>query len=351
MTSSERVRITLEGRFPDRVPLFELFIDPTVIQSVCPGMSYEDFADFADLDVVTCLTMVESPLTMNWVDRERGIWRDHWGGLQGYTGEVLSVPLDPPRISCLEELDGYVPPDPLENEAVQRSRELVARFKHTKAICVVGEDVFAVSQYLRAGLANLMEDYILQPELARRLARIGVEYHVELYRKLIDEGVEIIALGDDYAGKTGTMMSPRHFEEFVFPGLRTIVTEIRRKGAFCIKHTDGNVWAILPQLFAAGVNALGPLEGPYMALDQVRAKSGGTVGVVGNIDVDLLSRGTADQVVAATREQLGRISPSGGHLIGSGNSISSSVRGENFLAMIGTVQKEGAYPISVSRVA
>ena len=78
---------------------------------------------------------------------------------------------------------------------------------------------------------------------------------------------------------------------------------------------------------------------------------GGTVGVVGNIDVDLLSRGTTDQVVAATREQLARISPSGGHLIGSGNSISSSVRGENFLAMIGTVQREGAYPISVSRVA
>jgi uroporphyrinogen decarboxylase len=345
MTSSERVRATLKGRIPDRVPLFELFIDPKVIESVCPGMSGEDFADFADLDVVTCLTMVESPDAMNWVDRERGIWRDHWGGLQGCTGEVLSVPLDPPRIAFIEDLAGYVPPDPLANEAVKKARELVARFKHKKAICVVGEDVFAVSQYLRAGLANLMEDYLLQPELARRLARIGVEYHVELYRRLIDDGVEIIALGDDYAGKTGTMMSARHFEEFVLPGLRTIVAEIRRKGAFCIKHTDGNIWGILPQLFSAGVDALGPLEGPYMALEQVRDRSGGKVGVVGNIDVDLLSRGTTDQVIAATREQLARVSPGGGHLIGSGNSICSSVKGENFLAMVRTVQREGRYPI------
>jgi uroporphyrinogen decarboxylase len=348
MTSSERVRASLEGRIPDRVPLFELFIDQKVIDSVCPGMSPGDFVEFADLDVVTCLTMVESPDAIDWVDRARRIWRDHWGGLQGCTGEVLSVPRDPPRIACPDDLADYVPPDPLANEAVGRARELVARFKDRKAICVVGEDVFAVSQYLRAGLANLMEDYLLQPELARKLARIGVEYHVELYRKLIDDGVEIIALGDDYAGKTGTMMSARHFEEFILPGLKTIVAEIRRRGAFCIKHTDGNVWGILPQLFSTGVDALGPLEGPYMALARVRDASGGRVGVVGNVDVDLLSRGTTDQVVAATRELLARVSPAGGHLLGSGNSICSSVKGENFLTMVRTVQREGAYPINAS---
>jgi uroporphyrinogen decarboxylase len=342
MTSSERVRTTLEGRIPDRVPLFELFIDPKVIDSVRPGMSYEDFADFADLDVVTCLTMVESMDAMHWVDRDRGTWRDRWGGLQGFTGEVLSVPLEPPRITCEEELEAYVPPDPLDNEVIGKARALVARFKGKKAVCVVGEDVFAVSQYLRAGLANLMEDYLLRPALAHKLARIGVEYHVELYRALIAEGVEIIALGDDYAGKTGTMMSPRHFQEFVLPGLRTIVSEIKARGAFCIKHTDGNVWGILDMLISTGVDALGPLEGPYMALDEVRRHSGSKVGVVGNVDVDLLSRGSVHQVVAATRQQLARVSPLGGHLLGSGNSISSSVKGENFMAMVQTVQREGA---------
>jgi uroporphyrinogen decarboxylase len=351
MTSSERVRVALAGGIADRVPLFELFIDQKVIESICPGMSYEDFVDFADLDVVTCLTMVESQEHMHWVDPGKGLWRDRWGGLQGFTGEVLSVPLEPARISAEVDLESYVPPDPSHNEVIQKARALVARFKGKRAICVVGEDVFAVSQYLRAGLANLMEDYLLRPELARRLARIGMEYHVELYRKLIAEGVEIIALGDDYAGKNGTMMSPAHFKEFVFPGLKTVVAEIRRGGAFCIKHTDGNVWAILDLLVAAGVNALGPLEGPYMALDQVRARTGRTVGVVGNIDVDLLSRGTAEEVAAATREQLGRVSPLGGHLLGSGNSICSSVKGENFLSMVRTVQREGRYPISIPRVA
>ena len=229
---------------------------------------------------------------------------------------------------------------------IDRARALVKRFHGRRAVCAVGEDVFAVSQYLRAGLAGLMEDYILRPELARRLARIGMEYHVELYRALIGEGVEIIALGDDYAGKTGTMMSPRHFEQFILPGLRTIVSDIKARGASCIKHTDGNIWGILDLLVSTGVDALGPLEGPYMKLDEVRRRH--RVGVVGNVDVDLLSRGSVEQVVAATREQLARVSPLGGHLLGSGNSISSSVRGENFMAMVRTVQGEGAVSAAVA---
>jgi uroporphyrinogen decarboxylase len=347
MNSRERVLAVLQGKLPDRVPLFELFIDPSVIQALQPGMSYEDFADHADLDVVTCLTMAESPGSMQWVDRDRGIWRDKWGCLQGFTGEIMSVPMDPPRIRGPEDLASYVPPDPRRNEVLPAARKLVERFKGRRAICVVGEEVFAVPQYLRAGLANVMMDYLLEPELARKLAAIARDYHVELYRLLIEEGVEIVALGDDYAGKTGTYMSPAHFREFILPGLATVVREVKGRGAYVIKHTDGNIWGIMDQLLSTGLDVLGPLEPAYMPLDEVRRRSGMKVGVAGNVDVDLLSRGTPAQVEAATREQLRRISPLGGHFLGSGNSISASVRPENYWAMVQAARRYGRYPIAV----
>jgi uroporphyrinogen decarboxylase len=346
MNGRERVQAVLQGKLPDRVPLFELFIDSAVIQALRPGMSYEDFADYADLDVVTCLTMAESPERMDWVDRARGIWRDKWGCLQGFTGEIMSVPMDPPRIREPEDLAAYVPPDPRRNEVLSIAKRLVTRFKGRRAVCVVGEEVFAVPQYLRAGLANVMMDYMLQPELAKKLARIARDYHVELYRLLIAEGVEIVALGDDYAGKTGTYMSPDHFREFVLPGLTTVVKEIKALGGHVIKHTDGNIWGIMDQLLSTGLDMLGPLEPAYMPLDEVRRRSGMKVGVVGNVDVDLLSRGTPGEVEAATREQLRRISPLGGHFLGSGNSISASVRPENYWAMLQTARRFGKYPIA-----
>jgi uroporphyrinogen decarboxylase len=334
MTSRERVFAALEGRPVDRVPVMEMFIDPKVIDSICPGMSYEDFIDYADADVVTCLTMADDPANINWVDREKRIWRDKWGALQMLTRDVISVVAEPARIETEADLESYEPPDPMQSPVHGYAKRLVDRFKGTRAIAVIGEASFAPSQYLRAGLANLMMDYALRPELVRQLARIGVDYHVELYRKLIADGVEIIVIGDDYAGKTGTFMSPAHFREFILPGLTTVVREVKRAGAYCIQHTDGDIWKILDMLIGTGLDMLGPLEPAYMPLDKVRKHSKCAVGVMGNVDVDLLSRGTVDQVKAATAELLTRMKGLNGHVLSSGNTISSSVRGDNFMAML-----------------
>jgi uroporphyrinogen decarboxylase len=84
-----------------------------------------------------------------------------------------------------------------------------------------------------------------------------------------------------------------------------------------------------------------------MALDEVRDYSGGTVGVMGNVDVDLLGRGSVEEVRAATKELLRRVSPLGGHILSSANTISSAVRPENFMVMLETVREYGTYPISI----
>jgi len=81
MNSRERVFAVLDDQTPDRVPVMELFFDPKVIESIYPGISYEDFFDYADLDVVTCLTMADKPENINWVDKDNRILRDKFGAL------------------------------------------------------------------------------------------------------------------------------------------------------------------------------------------------------------------------------------------------------------------------------
>ena len=81
--------------------------------------------------------------------------------------------------------------DPQVSPVLGYAEKLVKRFKGKRAIAVVGEVSFAPVQNLRAGLENLMIDYIERPDLVRKLAQIGTDYHVELYRKLIAQGVEI----------------------------------------------------------------------------------------------------------------------------------------------------------------
>jgi uroporphyrinogen decarboxylase len=341
MSSAKRVFDVLDGKIPDRVPYAEMFIDEKVINKIQLGMSYEDFADYADIDIVTCLTVAEPPEKTQWADRENGIWRDKWGALQKNDGNVVSVIQEPAVIGSMDDLRNYTPPDPGKASVLESAERLVKRFKGNRAVAVVGEEVFAPMQYMRAGLQNLVFDFYDRPELVHGMAEIAADYHAALYRKLIGMGVEIVFLGDDYASKSGPMISPEHMEEFIMPGLRKVVGAVKDAGGYCVKHTDGDIWKIAPLLVSAGVDMLGPLESPYMDLADVRQKCG--VGVMGNVSVDLLARGTPDEVRAATEKLLAELAPGGRFILSSGNSISSAVRPENFMAMIETVRGGAAH--------
>lgn len=343
MDSPERVFRALRGEQPDRVPLMEIIVDPKVVGALHPGCERFDAFEKFGLDAV-CFGITTDSRPVEWVDEQNRIFRDKWGALQRLTTEVIPIPCEPPRIEDLDDFATYQPPSGNDEYFIGQAREVVARFKGKKAICFVGEAVFAVSQYLRAGLENLMIDYATRPELVERLAKVGVEYYVELYRRVIAEGVEIILLGDDYAWKNGPFMSPAHFECFILPGLRTVVQECKRAGAYVIKHSDGDIRKILDMIVSTGVDGLGPLEPlPGMELDAIKARYDGRVCVMGNVEVDLLCRGTVDQVVAATRHLIDTASVGGGHIMSSGNSIISAVRPENFLAMLQTTREYARY--------
>ena len=129
MNSRDRVFAALKGSIPDRVPVMELFIDPKVINSISQGMSYKDFIDYADMDVVTCLTMADEPGNINWIDEEKHIFRDKWGALQKFTEEVLAVPITPARIETETDLQSYQPPNPSEASVFEYARKLIKRFK------------------------------------------------------------------------------------------------------------------------------------------------------------------------------------------------------------------------------
>lgn len=92
------------------------------------------------------------------------------------------------------------------------------------------------------------------------------------------------------------------------------------------------------KIIDCGVTALHPIEPKAMNIFEVKEKFGKDLCLIGNIDVDLLSRGTEEDVtkqVLAIIEKLGR---NGGFCIGSGNSVPEYVKFENYLAMINTVK-------------
>jgi len=343
MNSRERIFTALERKEPDRVPLMELGIDQRTISFMSKNCSYLDFIERVGLDAVV-ISEVRDAGNLGWIDKKKKIFRDKWGTIWRLTTESFPFPIESP-IKSEEHLKAYSLPDPYALDTLGILPEAIKRFKGEKAIAWLGPADFNISWYLR-GMDNLLMDYVLRPRSAKKIANMCMEYYVEFHKRLIEEGVEIIILGDDYAYKNGPLMSPGQFKEFILPFLKKIVANIKKQGAYCIKHTDGNIWKIIDWIVDTGIDGIGPLEpGAGMDLHKVKEKNGNKVCVIGNIDVNLLSRAPVERIINETKRIIARVSPSGGHIMSSGNSISSSVKPENFLAMIETTKKYGTYPI------
>jgi uroporphyrinogen decarboxylase len=324
----------------------EMSIDWKVIRGLdCSG--YFDLIERLDLDAVSVNQVMYLLGLRPLLFRFKKTYTDAWGVRRRITSELLPYAASHPFPS-MAELGRFRVPDPRKDPVLKAVRTVARRFKGRRAIMFVGRAVFAASWYL-CGMQRLLESYLLEPEFALALGRMVGEYNRELHRLAIAEGADLVVLGDDYAHKTGTIMSPAQFREFVLPGLKEVVQNIKNWGAYCVKHTDGNIWAILDDIVDTGIDGIGPLEpGAGMDLARVRRAVGDRVCVVGNLDVDLLCRGSAEQVRQSTRDLIHRVSPGGGHILSSGNSITSAVQPENFRVMVETAREFGRYPIGVS---
>ncbi|MCS7185378.1 MAG: hypothetical protein N3B10_08155 [Armatimonadetes bacterium] len=364
MTNYERFMTALLRRGePDRVPLWELIVnEPTL--SAWGAKSLEEFVEMEDLDGITVFEdMKLEPLgkaeqkELVWRGRTiltgtREVVRDEWGIVWGITDFGIPYPIDGP-IKEPADLKTYTPPDPETPHRLQSLSEAVKRFKGKRAIVFLTHDGFEFPHYLRGGMENLLLDYYDNPRLAHELAEIVIDYKVRLMRRAIREGADAVVSGDDYANQHGTVMSPQHFREFVLPYLKRSIEAAHDEGVPFIKHTDGNIWAILDDMVQAGIDALDPIE-PAAGMDigVVKAKYGDKIAVIGNVDCSfVLTRGTVEEVEEAVKETIAKASPGGGHILASSNSIHPAVKPENYKAMVEAARKYGRYPIDPELIA
>jgi uroporphyrinogen decarboxylase len=264
-------------------------------------------------------------------------YTDVWGVGKRLFHELMPYTTHHP-VRRLADLRRYRPPHPRRDPLLGAVRKTAHRFRGRRAVVLVAPAVFAASWNL-CGMERLLTSYHLEPEFARELARMVLAYNLELHREAIRAGCDVIILSDDYGHKSGPLMSPVQFREFILPGLAAAVANVHEAGGLCIKHTDGNVWELLDDIVDTGIDGLGPLEpAAGMDLAEVKRRYGARVCVMGNVDVDLLCRGSVADVQRATTTLLETVSRGGGHILSSGNSITSAVRPENFRAMVATAR-------------
>lgn len=345
MTGRDRFLAALRREQPDRVPIWELIINEPTLSGLYGEIGYFALAEKIGLDAVTVFEDHRRE------DLGNNLFRDEWGITWGMEPCGVAYPVGGP-IKAKADLDSYKPPDPHADYRLDTLREAVRRFKGEKVIVLCCHEAFEFSHYLY-GMDNLFMAYVEDPEFVHRLARIIIDYKRAVLHRAVDEGVDAIVSGDDYAFRTAPLMSPAHFAEYSAPYICEMADAAHERSVPFVKHTDGYIWPIMDMIVDAGVDAIDPIE-PIAGMDigEVKARYGDKVAVVGNIDcTEVLPHGTREEVVDAVKETIAKASVDGGHIIASSNSIHPGVNSENYRTMVQAAQEFGVYPLDEKMIA
>jgi len=231
-----------------------------------------------------------------------------WGGLPRPDPE--SDGLMPLVLRRMERLESGGLPEP------HRIHFAAARGPLTVATHVLG-----TTEFLEATLAD--------PEAAHAALDIFTENAIAFLRaqvKRLREPLGILLL-DDVPG----MLSPSGFNEVALPYLQRIFDAF--DGLVRIYHNDTPCAHLLPHIGKLHFEVWNFSH--EMDIGEVKAAVGSQLALMGNVaPLDVLARGTAEQVYEASRACVQKAAPGGGLILSAGGGASPGTPGENVAALV-----------------
>lgn len=244
-------------------------------------------------------------------------------------------------------------PDPGERFAVDPSElEAVHHVVHE-----LGETHFIVGRapvdgtfpfQAAGGMESFLMRMITEPEFVRRAIDVYVSRSIAYAEAMLDAGCDAIMTTDDYSDNRGPIMGPERFREFILPGLIRQSEAIHARGGYFIKHTDGNVWRILDDLVAAGIDGWHGIQ-PSIGMDLRLLKDsyGDKLCFFGGVNCETLVAGTPQEARAEVRYAIQHAAPGGGLVVTTGNVLQPGTQLANYVAARQATRDYGTYPIHV----
>ena len=236
-------------------------------------------------------------------------------------------------------------PDGYDYSAVERLGQLLP--DGAKAIITVGY------VYMASWMLMGMEQFFIalaqkDPLIKRIIERVGTIQLRVVENLLQFDCVGAIRMPDDLGHTRGLVVNPQFLRRYIFPWNKRIGELVRQRGLAYLYHSDGRLYDVIDDLLECGFHALHPCEPASMDIELLKQRYGGQLCLCGNINLDsTLTLGTPEQVEEEVKLRLRTIAPGGGYCCGASNSVPEYVPYDNYIAMIETAKRYGAYPIRV----
>ena len=158
------------------------------------------------------------------------------------------------------------------------------------------------------------------------------DHAIRVFHKAVTEvDFDFYYIHEDMAGKSGPLMSPALFREFLAPSYRRLIAFLKGNGVrIILVDTDGNFEPLIPEFLKTGVDGFGPIE-RASDMDPVRLRRayGSGFCMVGGIDKRALARGRR-AIEEEIKDVMAPLLDEGGFIPTVDHSVPPDVSLENF---------------------
>jgi len=366
MNSKERVLMTINHEEPDKIP-YDTWMAPSVgdamVKLLNVDLAQDRFALGKRLGhdmLYASLGICDGFNSIYKEDRKIGenlyqdVWGIKWGKKSQQYGHYCEM-IDHP-LGDLAAYDKYRFPDPFiaEKAGFEMFEELIKN--DGKEYAIMGGvpcTIFEAAWYLR-GLENFLMDLHLNQDFALELLDKCMRYHLEISKKLVEMGVDIIWWGDDVANERGPYINPDHYRKLIKPLYAYMIQEVKKinKDVKIAYHCDGKIDWILDDFAELGIDILNPLQPDVNDVAEIKKKYGKQFTFWGNVDTrNIMSNGSCSEVVEEVKNVIATLAPGGGLILASNHTIQASARAvDNTIAFYWACEKYRDYPLRVAPV-
>jgi uroporphyrinogen decarboxylase len=384
-TSYERVKMTLEHREPDRIPLdiggalvTGMNINALKNLKKLLGMSEEvklkdkitQLAHTGD-DVIERLkidvkNVSPDPPAQRGLEKELGRIEDHFCLIDEF-GIGWRMPVDGglfydlylhplQNAKSVKDIENYPWPDPLEPERFFNLKKLADQtvFQEKKAYILerMSSGMWETAMWM-TGYEKFFCDMLMNEKLIHAIMEKLLEIKMKYWEKALDtigENVLIVSTADDLGTQRGLLVSLNLYKKLIWPYHMRLFEFIKKKAkskVYIFFHNDGAIMETIPLLIQAGVDILNPFQVNCYGMDtKIFKKEFGQDLTIwgGSCDTQfVLPFGTVREVRDETRRRIDDLAPGGGFVFAPIHVIQGEVPPENIMAWWETLQEYGKY--------
>ncbi len=201
---------------------------------------------------------------------------------------------------------------------------------------ILGRNTATGGFYWRArgwmGTEALCYAWYDQPALMHEMMEFIADHTIAVAAPVLEEmDFDYVMLSEDLAMKSGPLLGPDTFREYIFPHLQRLIGFLKGKGVrYVMVDTDGDPEPLLPLMLDAGVDAIWPIERASCDMDpiELRRKYGRSLRLFGGVDKRELAKDR--KAIDAHLDSLRPLIEEGGFIPTVDHTIPPDVSLENF---------------------